>query len=57
MKDMKNVNGIWYKGRFCPLWSGLYTTDTEAFFRGGLEDMSRTIKCDDSAAVVVWYED
>lgn len=49
--------GIWYKGRFCPLWSGLYTSDTEAFFRGGLEDMSRCLKCDDSAAVVVIYED
>jgi len=36
---------------------GVYTTDSIAFFRGGLENVSRTIKCDDSAAVVVLYED
>lgn len=38
-------------------WGGLYTTDTPAFFRGTLPNLSRTIKCDDSAAVVVEYDD
>ena len=36
---------------------GLYIADSDAFFRGGLKDLSRTLKCDDSVAVVVLYED
>ena len=54
MKESKK--GMMFKGRFCPLWGGLYSTATDAFFRGGLENISRTIKCDDSAAVIVEYE-
>ena len=49
--------GIIFNGRLCYIGGGLYTTDSPAFFRGGLPGISRTIKCDDSAAVVVIYED
>lgn len=44
-------------GKFLPLWCGLYLGTSWEFFRVGLEDVSRTLKCDDSAAVVVLYED
>lgn len=49
--------GIWYKGKFCPLWCGLYVDMSTEFFRGTLPFVSRTLKCDDSASVVVLYED
>lgn len=52
-----NEIGIWYMGKFLPLWGGVYLGTTQEFFRGALRDVSRTLKCDDSAAVVVWYED
>jgi hypothetical protein len=48
--------GIWYNGRFCRVGSSFYRTDTSAFYRGGLPDMARTVKCDDSLAVVVEEE-
>ena len=58
LRAMKNAEyGIWYMGKFLPLWGGLYLGTSEAFFRGALRDVSRTLKCDDNAAVVVWYED
>lgn len=48
--------GIWYKGRFCPVGSTLHWNATVDFYRGGLEDLARSVKCDDSLAVVVEYE-
>lgn len=54
---MRSVEGIWFKGRFCELWSGVYTHDTVAFFRGSLKDVSRTVVCGNAAAVIVLYED
>lgn len=54
MKESKK--GVMFKGRFCPVGGGLYTTTTKEFFRGALPGLSRTLKCDDSAAVVVEYE-
>ena len=54
---LMNEIGIWYMGKFLPLWGGVYLGTTQEFFRGALRDVSRTLKCDDSAAVVVWYED
>ena len=57
IRSQPNGIGIRYMGKFLPLWCGLYLGTSWEFFRGGLEDVSRTLKCDDSAAVVVWYED
>jgi len=44
-------------GRFIPVWSGLYDNMTIGFFRGGLPDLSRTLKCDDSACVCIEEND
>lgn len=48
-----NEKGVWYKGRFCPVGSTLYRNDTIAFYRGGLVGLARSVKCDDSLAIVV----
>lgn len=54
----KKIEGVWYKGRFCPVWGGIYCRNREDFFRGGLEDISRAIKANmQDAAVVVEYDD
>lgn len=49
----ENKKGLWYMGRFIPVWSGLYDNMTIEFFRGALPGLSRTLKCDDSASVCV----
>lgn len=49
--------GVWYKGRFCPVGSTLHWNATADFYRGGLKDLARSVKCDDSLAIVVLYED
>lgn len=52
--------GVWYKGKFCPLWSGLYTesSNNPSFVRGSLPNLSRALKAEQhDAGVVVWYED
>ena len=55
---MKNKElGVWYRGRFCPVGSTLHWNATERFFRGGLQDLARAVKCDDSLAIVLLYED
>lgn len=51
MKTTKE--GCWFKGRFIPVWGGLYDGTSIDFFRGGLPGISRTLKCDDSACVCV----
>lgn len=49
--------GLIYKGKFCPLWGGLYAKNREDFFRGGLDGLSRAIKSNMlDAAVVVEYD-
>ena len=53
MKDTKNDEGVWYNGRFCPVWSSLHWNATTDFYRGGLKDLARSCKCDDSLSVVV----
>ena len=53
----KREMGINYNGRFCPVWSTLHWNATPDFYRGGLQDLARSLKCDDSLAVVVLYED
>lgn len=50
--------GVIYKGRFCPVWSGLYLFESDLHHRGALEDISRTLKAGkNDAAVVVEVED
>jgi hypothetical protein len=55
----KTKIGLWYKGQFCPLWSGVYLNMWgDTFLLGGLADLSRTMKSVVyDAGVVVWYED
>lgn len=56
----KTEIGVWLKGEFCPLWSGVYTqmSNNPSFIRGGLPGLSRAIKVVvQDAGVVVWYED
>ena len=56
MKVKETKEGCWYKGRFIPVWGGLYDNTTMEFFRGALSGLSRTLKCDDSACVCVEEE-
>jgi hypothetical protein len=56
MKESKKPEGLWYNGRFCPVWSSLHWNATTGFYRGGLKDLARACKCDDSLAVVVEYD-
>ena len=53
MKAKVTKEGCWYKGKFIPVWGGLYDNTTIEFFRGALPEISRTLKCDDSACVCV----
>ena len=55
---MSRKEGILYKGKFCPVWGGLYCANSEgAFARGGLDGLSRAIKAEmHDAAVVVEYD-
>lgn len=53
MRVKETKEGCWYKGRFIPVWGGLYDNTTMEFFRGALPGLSRTLKCDDSACVCV----
>lgn len=50
---MKEKEGIIFKGKFIPVWGGLYDNMTMEFFRGALPGLSRTLKCDNSACVCV----
>lgn len=53
MKAKQKEEGLWFCGRFIPVWAGVYDGMSIAFFRGGLPNVSRTLKCDDSACVCV----
>lgn len=53
MKVKETKEGCWYKGKFIPVWGGLYSNTSQEFFRGALLGLSRTLKCDDSACVCV----
>lgn len=51
--------GTTYKGKFIPVWSGLYceTSNNPSFIRGGLPGLSRAIKAEQhDAAVCVEYD-
>ena len=49
----ENVDGCEYMGRFIREGDGLYDGCSQNFFRGGFRGISRTLKCDDNAAVCV----
>lgn len=49
----ENVDGCEYMGRFIREGDGLYDGCSPTFFWGGLPGISRTLKCDDNAAVCV----
>jgi len=54
------MDGIVFKGKWCPIWGGLYagSSDNPSFMRGGLKDVSRALKSElHDSAVVVLYED
>lgn len=53
MKAKTTTEGCWFKGKFIPVWGGLYDGTSVEFFRGALPGISRTLKCDDSASVCV----
>lgn len=57
MKVSNDKAGVWFKGLFCELWGGVYLGTSNEFFRGSLPDISRCIKCDSMAGVVVEYEE
>jgi hypothetical protein len=49
---------ITYKGREIKPYESFYRGDSERFFRGIIGDgVSRSVKCDDSLAVLVEYEE
>lgn len=46
-----------YKGRLIKPYETFYRGDSERFFRGIIGDgISRSVKCDDSLAILVEYE-
>lgn len=53
MKVKEMEKGCSYKGKFIPVWWGLYDGTSVEFFRGALPGISRTLKCDNSASVCV----
>lgn len=49
---------ITYKGKVIEPYETFHWNATERFFRGQLGDgISRTLKCDDSLAILVEYEE
>ena len=57
IKD-KQIEGIIFKGGFCPFWGGVNTNYSEIFFSGGLHGISVTILADNhNAGVVEVYEE
>ena len=49
----KQIEGIIFKGGFCPFWGGVNTNRGERFFRGGLHGISVTILAGNNYAGVV----
>lgn len=55
-RDMSG--GVMLKGGFCPYWGGLCYGKSEAFFSGGLKDISVSILAEQfSNGVVILYEE
>ena len=55
----KQIEGIIFKGGFCPFWGGVNTSYSERFFSGGLHGISVTILASnhDAGVVEVYEED
>ena len=54
----KQIEGIIFKGAFCPYWGGINTNKSQSFFSGGLYDISVTILADNhNAGIVEVYEE
>ena len=55
----KKIEGIIFKGRFCPYWGGVNIGRSQSFFRGGLCNISATllVKSNDASIVEVYEED
>lgn len=54
----KQIEGIIFKGAFCPYWGGVNTSKSQSFFSGGLYDISVTLLADNhNAGVVEVYEE
>ena len=51
------MSKIKVKGRWIDAYSTFHWNATERFFRGTIEGVSRSIKCDDSLAIVEMYEE
>ena len=54
----KQIEGIIFKGGFCPFWGGVNTNKSEGFFSGGLHGISVTLLAGNNyAGVVEVYEE
>ena len=55
----KKIEGIIFKGRFCPYWGGVNIGRSQRFFSGGLCNISVTLLAnnDDASIVEVYEED
>ena len=55
----KQIEGIIFKGAFCPFWGGgVNPSKSQSFFSGGFQGVSVTLLADNhSACVVEVYED
>lgn len=52
-KKEKQIEGIIFKGAFCPYWGGVITNLSQKFFNGGLQDVSATILANNHCAGIV----
>lgn len=55
----KQIEGIIFKGRFCPYWGGVNIGRSQRFFSDGLYHISATLlaKNNDASIVEVYEED
>ena len=54
----KKIEGIIFKGRFCPYWGGVNINKSQSFFTDRLYDISVNILANNhSAAVIEVYEE
>lgn len=52
MKAKTTKEGCWFKGKFIPVWGGLYSQSSPSFIRGALPGLSRTLKAEMNDASV-----
>ena len=58
-KQDKKIEGIIFKGAFCPYWGGVCYGKGEPFFNGGMKDISTTLLANQhrNGIVEVYEED